>query len=128
MTAVRFTLIASGVVGILFGLLFLLGADTAIQGFNLGAPTIPAVIFARSEGASLISIGIINLLASNDRGSAALRALLVGNILIHVLSVAVDFSATYERNGGVYFGLVVHIIFIIAFAYLLINWRRLTNL
>jgi hypothetical protein len=41
-------------------------------------------------GIALASIGVINVLARSDPGSPALRALLAGNIGLHVLAAIVD--------------------------------------
>jgi hypothetical protein len=125
--SLRVILIVSGVVGVLFGLFFLFGADAAIGPYGLGDPTLPARLFARATGAGLVTIGLINLLAAADRGSPALRAVVIGNILIHVLSLGVDFSETYARAGGVWIGVAVHVLFIAAFVWSLANWRRLTG-
>jgi hypothetical protein len=119
--------LAAGVAGLLFGLFFLLGPTQAIESYNLGAPTLPALLFARSTGAALVSLGLINLLAAFDRGSPALRALALGNFVIHVLSIFVDFSENYPKNAGVWIGLAVHIIFIAAFGYCLVHWREMTG-
>jgi hypothetical protein len=123
----RVILIASGILAILFGLFFLVGAEGAIGSYGLGESTLPARLFARATGAGLISIGIINILASGDRGSPALRAIVIGNIVIHVLSLGVDFSESYAKSAGIWVGLAVHVIFIVAFGYMLINWNRLTK-
>ena len=123
----RIILIVSGVVGILFGLFFLFGAESAIQSYNLGDSTLPARLFARAMGGSLVTLGIINLLASSDTGSSALRAIFVGNLLIHLISLGVDFSENYARNGGIWVSLVIHVAFIAAFGWALLNWTRLTT-
>ena len=124
---VRVTFLAAGIVALLFGLFFLLAAGQAIQAYNLGAPAVPATLFARSTGAALVSLGLIDVIASADRGSRALWALAVGNVVIHVLSIGVDFSAPYAKNAGVWIGLVVHIVFIAAFSYCLVHWREMTS-
>jgi hypothetical protein len=124
---IRWVFLAGGVVGILFGLFFLLGAGQAITSYELGAPTVPALLFARSTGAAILSLSVANLIAASDRGSRALLALAIGNVLIHVLSIGVDFSQPYARNAGVWIGLAVHVIFIAAFGYCLIHWRRMTT-
>jgi hypothetical protein len=123
----RVILLAAGVVGILFGLFFLFGAEAAIQSYNLGDSTLPARLFARATGAALISLGIIDILASSDRDSPALRAIVIGNLLIHLLSIGVDFSESYPRSAGVWIGLIVHVVFILAFGYLLLNWNKMTK-
>jgi len=124
---IRVVFLAAGVVGLLFGLFFLLGPDQAIASYNLGAATLPALLFARSTGAALVGLGVINLLASLDRGSLALRALALGNLVIHVLSIFVDFSENYPKNAGIWVALAIHIIFIVAFGYCLVHWREMTG-
>ena len=124
---IRVTFLAAGVVGLLFGLFFLLAAEQSITSFELGGPTIPALLFARSTGALIASLGVANLIAAFDRGSRAQYALVVGNILVHVLSIFADFSESYPRNAGVWIGLAVHIVFIAAFGYCLVHWRRMTT-
>ncbi len=123
----RLILIVSGAVAILFGLFFLLGAESAIQSYNLGGSTLPARLFARATGASLVTLGVIDILASSDRGSPALRAIVIGNLLVHVLSLGVDFSESYARSASIWVSFVVHVLFIIAFGYALVNWRSLTK-
>lgn len=125
--SLRIVLIAAGVVAILFGLFFLFGAETAIASYNLGDSTLPARLFARATGAGLVAFGAVNLLAAADTGSPALRAVVVGNLLIHLLSLWVDFSESYARNAGIWVALAVHIVFILAFGYALMNWRQMTK-
>jgi hypothetical protein len=127
MSPVRVTFLAAGAISLLFGLFFLLGAGNAIESYNLGAPTIPALLFARATGATLVGIGIANLLAAADPGSPALKALAIANLAIHLLSLWVDFSETYEHSAGIWVGLAVHVIFIAAFGYLLVQWGSLTR-
>ena len=125
---IRAVFLASGVIGLLFGLFFLFVPEQAIQSYNLGALTVPALLFARSTGAALVSLGVINLLASFDRsGSVALRALALGNLLIHLISISVDFSESYPKTAGTWIGLAVHIIFIGGFGYCLVHWREITG-
>jgi hypothetical protein len=121
----RYTLLASGVAGLLFGLLFFLAPDQSIRSLEAGAPTVPALLFARSTGALILGVSIANLLAAFDRGSPALRALVVGNIAVHVLSDWADFSEGYARNAGVWAGIAVHVVLIAAFTYCLIHWRQM---
>jgi hypothetical protein len=125
--SLRIVLIASGIVGLIFGLFFLFAADAAISSFQLGASDVASRLFARAEGAALISLAVANLLASADRGSTALRGLVVGNLLIHILGIIIDFTETYPRTGGWWVGLVVHVIFIIAFGYYLLNWQKVAK-
>jgi hypothetical protein len=127
MGPLRIIMLVAGVIATLFGLFFLLGAESAISSDNLGDSTLPARLFTRATGAGLIAIGVINLLASRDRGSPALQAIVIGNLLLHLIAIWVDFGESYARNGGIYVGLAVHVIFIIAFGWVLLNWKRLTS-
>ena len=51
---------------------------------------------------------------------------MIANIAVHVLSISADFSESYPRNAGVWIGLAVHVLFIAAFGYCLVHWRRMT--
>ena len=124
---IRATLLVSGVIGILFGLFFLLAAGQAVASFELGAPTIPALLFARSSGAAILSLSVVNILAVFHPLSRTTRAIVIGNVVIHVLSIATDFSENYPKNAGVWIGFAVHVILIVAFGYCLIHWKRMTT-
>ena len=115
-------LIAAGVIACLFGLLFLFAPDQATRNFQLGESTTASRLFSRSTGCGLISVGIINILASGDSGSSALYALVIGNIVLHVLGIAVDFTEDFPKKGGWWVGFIVHIVFIVGFGYVLLSW------
>lgn len=68
--SLRIILIAAGVVGLLFGLMFLLAPDMAIQSFQLGTSDVASHLFARSEGAALVSVAVMNFVASRDPGAS----------------------------------------------------------
>jgi hypothetical protein len=72
----------------------------------------------------LLSVSIINLIASGDatRSTAAL-AVVIGNILLHVVSIAVDFSERIPRTAGWWAGLIIHIALILAFGSFLLDWN-----
>jgi hypothetical protein len=122
---VRYTFAIAGAIGLLFGLFFLLAAGQAIIANGLGEAGLAARLFARSTGAAIIAISVANLLAMFDRGSRALWALAVGNVVIHLLSIAVEFSERYPRNAGVWVGVAIHGVLIAAFAYCLVHWRQI---
>ena len=123
----RIVLIAAGIIAGLFGLFFLIAPDAAIQSFQLGASDVPSRLFGRAEGGSLIAFAVINFMSSTDRGSAALRGVVVGNLLGHISGIGIDFTETFPKTGGWWVGLVIHIVFIVAFGYALVNWQKLTT-
>ena len=123
---IRVVLIVSGIIGLLFAAFFLFMPEAGIQSFHLGAPDIASRLFARNFALALGVIGIVNILASGDRGSSALRALLFGNLIVHIGAPLVDLTETFERDAGWWGSMTVHALFIIAFGYCLLNWGRLT--
>ena len=125
--SLRIILIAGGIVALLFGLFFVLGSETIIQGYSLGPSNVAERLFARAIGASLLTLGVIDLLASMDLGSPALRAVVIGNVVTHILDLIVDFSEGAAANPGVWLSAVVHVVFIVAFGYCLINWGKMTK-
>src|SRR5437868_6311524 len=63
------------------------------------------------SGAMLVSIAVINFLSRNDPGSAALRAVMIGNIILHVVGFAVDaydYSIGFIKMSGLVMGGIVH--------------------
>ena len=71
-------------------------------------------------GCVLVVVGVINILARNDEGSPALRAIMIGNIVLHVLGLGVDVYHHLEgfvQISGVVMGAVVHGVLIAGFVY-----------
>lgn len=52
------------------------------------------VLFARSVGASLLALGLVNWLARNAPASSALNAVLYGNLALHIVTMLLDAFAT----------------------------------
>ena len=119
----RLLLIASGLASILFGLPFVLQTDQAIANFQLGESSVPARLFGRSEGAALIAVGLMNILASGDRPSTALLAIVIANLLLHIAGIGVDFTETFPKAGGWWVGFFMHVIFIVGFGRALLSWN-----
>jgi len=73
-------------------------------------------------GCGLISIGLMNFLARNDQGSKGLRAIMIGNIFLHVLGFGLDvyqFNIGFINSAGVIMGAIVHGLLIIGFSFYL---------
>ncbi|MBP6772549.1 MAG: hypothetical protein KA154_06070, partial [Gemmatimonadaceae bacterium] len=69
----------------------------------------------------------INFLARSDPGSPALRAVMIGNIVFHVLAIgfqADDYIAGLLTTSGLVMALVSHSLLAIGFAYFLLKLRR----
>jgi hypothetical protein len=67
--SLRIILIASGVIGILFGVLLFFGTESAIQSYNLGDSTLATRLFARGAGAAIFSIAVIKADSSSRRNA-----------------------------------------------------------
>src|ERR1700730_6905518 len=100
MIVTRAVLTISGIIAIFIGLDYLLATESAILSFNLGDATMPARFFARTTGAAVLAIGVINILilGISDTDSLALRVVVTGNIVVHTASLFSEFSESFERT------------------------------
>jgi len=75
----------------------------------------------------LFTISVITFLARKDEGSIALRAILSGNIMMHLISIPIDWAAFYRgiftQVSGILPGTVVHIILAVGFILCLKNLK-----
>ena len=84
----RVALIIGAVAAAIFGLLLALAPASMLAGFGLRAPD-EAVVLSRDVGVTLLGLAVINWMA-RDASGTALRAILVGNIVIQVLEFLVN--------------------------------------
>ncbi len=120
MTRLRALFLIHATVATLFGIYFAFGAASAITTFQLGDVTTTAVLFCRAVGAQMLGVALINWLCPGDLASAGVRAVVIGNIVLHAFAVAADLSVGYSRSLGVWMGLAIHVIFVVAFGYFLL--------
>jgi hypothetical protein len=121
---IRILLIVAGLLALLLGALLIFAPDGMVAAFNVGDSSIAARAFARAFGGGLIAVGVMDLIASRDRGSAALDAVLVGNLLLHLLSPLLDFLEPFPKDASYWGSFLLHAIFVIAFAWALVVRRR----
>jgi hypothetical protein len=103
----------------LFGAVMLLmpGAMSAGNVVN-SSPT--TMLMFRMLGGNLIAVGTINFLARRDPMSNSLRAIMIGNIILHALSYALDifgYSKGLLSSGSLGMGGVVHVGLIVGFSW-----------
>jgi hypothetical protein len=104
--------------------IFSIGMMLMPSGFTSGISTVPPTpevnAWAQFLGTNLFAIGFINLFSSRSPWSGAIKAILWGNIVLHVLAIAADANA-YMNNiinlQGIMQSTVVHLVFIIGFCY-----------
>lgn len=114
-------LIIAGILPILFGLTMIFNGNQMLGIVSIETNLSTRVVL-QWMGCPLMALGVMNLLARNDAGSPALRALMIGNILVHVFGAAVDaydFAKGYINAQGIGMGSVVHGILILGFGYYL---------
>jgi hypothetical protein len=104
-------LLIAGALGCLFGAGMIL-APAQMMASMTNATSGEGALVLRWMGGGLIAIGMIDILARNDPGSQALRAILIGNLAMHVIELVfdfLDFQAGFVRVPGVTSGAVVHV-------------------
>jgi hypothetical protein len=73
-------------------------------------------------GYCVLALAVINFLCRNDSGSQALRSVMIGNIVFHLLGIGIDiygFAVGALKGSGLVSGLVPHSLLAGGFAYYL---------
>lgn len=84
----RLALTIGGVAALIFGLALFVSPESMLAGFGVATP-VAAKVLARDVGATLIGLGVINWMARDATGRA-LRALLVGNVVVQALELLIN--------------------------------------
>ena len=116
----RHFLLIAGLMALFFGVTMLAAPDQMLTSMAVDSPGAERVLQWMS--CVLISVGLINILSRNDDGSTALRAVMLGNIVLHLLGFGIDVyhhSVGFVQQSGVIMGGVVHGLLTLGFAYYL---------
>ena len=114
----RLALMIGAVAAFIFGLALTVFPTTILAGFGLAVPD-AAVVLSRDVGVTLIGLGVINWMARNVTGEA-LRAILVGNVVVQALELVVNAgeiavgALPVQAAGGLVIHLVLGAIFVLA--------------
>jgi hypothetical protein len=105
-------------VGILFSIFMLASPSEMIK--SMGAqPGDLSDALIQVMSVLLFSISLITFLARKDQGSLALRAIIIGSLVMHIGSIPIDWIAfrhgTFTQISGLIPGTCIHIIFTIGF-------------
>jgi len=117
-------LVIAGVMALFFGVSMLAAPDQMLSNMARDSPDARFVLQWMS--CVLIAVGVINILSRTDAGSPALRAVILGNIVLHVLGLGIDVwhhTKGFVQTSGVMMGAVVHGVLIAGFAYYLAKLR-----
>jgi hypothetical protein len=113
-------LLISALVAWAFSIGMMLSPGSFTTGISTAQPTPEVNAWAQFLGTNLFGIGFINFFSSYSPWSGAVRAILLGNIVLHVLAIAADANA-YMNNiinlQGIMQSTIVHVVFIIGFCY-----------
>lgn len=115
--------IISAMLALFFGLHMLIAPGKMLENMvNVNTPDLQHAV--QWSGTMLVSIAVMNFLSRNDPGSAALRAVMIGNIILHVVGFGVDaygYSIDFLKMYGLVSGAVVHALLTIGFIYYLMK-------
>jgi hypothetical protein len=79
-------------------------------------------------GIALFSVGVINFFSRNDPGSKALKAVMLGNIILHGAGEAFDiydYSAGFTQLSGILASGIIHVLLFFGFIYYLLKLPKL---
>ncbi len=82
----------------------------------------PTRVVTQWVGFGVFSLAVINYLARNDPGSSALRAVMLGNVIFHVLGIGFDvydYGSGYMKISGFVSGVIPHLLLVLGFIYYL---------
>ena|SRR5437868_10832446 len=100
----------AGVVGALFGLGFLLLPDMSLGTY--GVPVDPHNLMqARYFGSALLAVGLMTFLARETQDAAAIRAVLMGNLVGDIAGGVVTLMALGIMNSMALGSLVIYVLF-----------------
>ena len=112
----KIALIIGAVAAAVFGLLLTFASKQMLGGFGLGTPN-EGIVLARDVGVTLLGLAVINWLARDATG-AALRAVLIGNLVIQALEFIVNGYEVIisQLPGSAAGGLIIHLVLAVIFA------------
>src|SRR6185436_6153732 len=106
-------LLLAGLLACFFGFSMIAAPGQMLLNMTTVDPVAGPTNVMRWMGAGLVAIGCINILAKNDPGSPALHAIMVGNIVLHVIAEVldlIDYRAGVVVQRGVIMGTAVHVL------------------
>ena len=124
----RWLLIVSAILAWLFGLMLLFNARAFEAPVGIDVPDKVATI-AQAQGAILLGLGVINWMTRDVTDPRALTAVLAGNFVVQIASLAVVVRALalriFPAQGAP--AVVIHVLLGAAFAVYLLRARRATT-
>jgi hypothetical protein len=114
----------SAALGVLFGIYMLVAPTKMMEGMGTSENAVANVVL-QAFGVVMLAIAAILFFARNDEGSPALKAILIGSIIMHFGDLPVDWIAysngTFTQISGLIPGTIVHVLLGIGFIYYLMR-------
>lgn len=121
MSRQTFLTIASAV-SLLFSAYMIAAPGKMMEGMGVG-PNAGTNVVLQAMSVMLLSIAVMTFLARKDPGSQALRAILIGNVVMHTVALPIDWIAyaqgVFTQLSGILPGTIIHVIFALGFIYFL---------
>jgi|GEM_PF-520388 len=89
-------LLITAVLGTLFGLMMITMPDKAAEGFGVTA-TAELALSYQLFGSMILSFGVLNFIVRNHADSATLKAVLIFNVSVHLLTMIFDLYGGYSE-------------------------------
>lgn len=119
-------LLISALLAWLFGITMMFAPEKMLANLTAGTGTATEPVM-QWVGVGLFSIGCINFFGRNDTGSPALKGILTGNLLLHIIGMGFDlcdYARGFMNSAGLSMGIVVHSLLIIGFGYYLVKMPK----
>ena len=114
-------------VGALFAVYMIAAPTKMMEGMGSQASDTTNVVL-QVMSVMLFSIAVITFMARKDEGSIALRAIIIGSIVMHIASIPIDWIAyqkgIFTQISGLIPGTIIHIVFAIGFILSLRNLSK----
>ena len=123
MTQSTFLIIAA-LIPTIFGLVMMIIPDKMLSNSLVQPPTKAVLSVTQWAGFGTFTVGIITFLSRNDTGSDSLTAIMIGNVVFHVLGLCFDvihYRIRVMKLSGLVTGLIPHFLLIAGFMYYLIK-------
>ena len=114
-------------VGALFSIVMIASPDKMMEGMGTTTSPVTTVVL-QVVSVMLFSLSIITFLARKDEGSVALRAIIIGSIVMHLVLLPIDWIAyqkgIFTQISGIIPGTIVHFVLTAGFIYTLNNMGK----
>jgi|SRR5687767_10490567 len=119
-------LLIAALIPIVFGFVMMFFPDVMLSNSLTSEAALPTRSVTQWVGFAVFSIGLITFLSRNDVGSVALKAVIIGNIVFHLLGLGFDiyhYMVGVMTLSGLVTGLIPHSLLTIGLIYYFIRLK-----